>query len=98
MKTSRFKASSKKQARRLAAANHRKRLLRLAKERGPLIPNAVLRALAGMHLPRDADVYNARLRELLAILSPRNEPRGDRSGGRAVCRRAAAGFLSASAK
>jgi hypothetical protein len=65
-KASRAKASSRAQARRWNAAARRMRLQNILKrKRQVLIPSNVLQMLQAMHLPKDCQAYNAKLRELL---------------------------------
>jgi hypothetical protein len=59
------KLSGERQAKRIRELARQKRMLQIKQNRQALIPNRVLKALAALHLPRDKDVYNARLRELL---------------------------------
>jgi hypothetical protein len=63
-KASRAKLSSKKQAERVRQAIRQARI-RNAKRTGmPIIPDAVLRALAAAGLPPEKQAYDLKLREL----------------------------------
>jgi transcriptional regulator of met regulon len=65
MQTRRHRISA--EAKRLKDESNRLRLqLSSLRKNGPLIPAAVLKALAASGLPNDADAYNERLRELMA--------------------------------
>jgi hypothetical protein len=64
-KKSRHRANGTRQAKRLSLSAHARRALMAKRTGRPLIPGAVLNALASMRLPKNKRVYNARLRELL---------------------------------
>jgi hypothetical protein len=57
------RANGSKQGARLKDAMRRWRLANLKRNREPLIPTSVLKALAEMKLPRNRRIYNARLKQ-----------------------------------
>jgi hypothetical protein len=63
-KTSRHRANGLKQAERMRLAMRQARILNAKKTGKPLIPDAVLRALAAAGLPPEKRAYEMKLREL----------------------------------